>query len=88
MSGRSLETTVTFLNPFSLTAIDSEQPAGTYRLVTDEEEILGLSFLAFQRTATMLHLPAISAVGQTAQVYRIDPVELAAKLEADARTQP
>lgn len=88
MSGRSLETTVTFLHPFSLTAIDSEQPAGTYRLVTDEEEILGLSFLAFQRTATMLHLPAVSTAGQTAQVYHIDPVELAAKLEADARTQP
>jgi hypothetical protein len=88
MSGRSFETTVTFLLPFSLTAIDTEQPAGTYRLVTDEEEILGLSFLAFQRTATMLHLPALSTIGQTAQVYRIDPVELAAKLEADARTQP
>lgn len=88
MSGRSLETTVTFLHPFSLSAIDGEQPAGTYRLVTDEEEILGLSFLAFQRIATMLHLPAISTVGQAAQVYRIDPVELAAKLEADAGAQP
>jgi hypothetical protein len=31
----------------------------SYWLVT-EEEILGLSFLAFRSTATMLHIPVIS----------------------------
>jgi hypothetical protein len=42
--------------------IGEEDPAtaGRYRLVTDEDEMLGLSFLAFPRTATMLHIPAIS----------------------------
>ena len=60
MSVRTTETTVTFKRPFTLPSVDSPQPAGTYRLVMDEEEILGLSFLAFRRTATMLHIPAIS----------------------------
>jgi hypothetical protein len=59
MADRTTETTVTFKHPFSLTSLDSRQPAGTYRLVMDEEEILGLSFLAFRRTATMLHIPAL-----------------------------
>lgn len=30
-----------------------EQPAGTYRPVTEEEQIHGLSFIAFRRTATL-----------------------------------
>jgi hypothetical protein len=53
MTVRTTETTVTFRHPFTLTSLDRPQPAGTYRLVTDEEEILSLSSLAFQRTATM-----------------------------------
>ena len=62
MSVRTTETTVTFKHLFTLPSVDSPQPAGTYRLVMDEEEILGLSFLSFRRTATMLHVPAISPV--------------------------
>ena len=50
MSVRTTETTVTFKHPFTLPSFDGPQPAGTYRLVMDEEEILGLSFLAFRRT--------------------------------------
>ena len=87
MAMRTSETTITFRRPFSLTAIDSPQPAGTYRLVTDEEEILGLSFLVFRRTATMLHTPAvsISSSGRN-QVFFVDPAELAAALDLDGRT--
>jgi hypothetical protein len=84
---RTTETTITFRRPFSLTEIDGLQPAGTYRVVTDEEEILGLSFLALRRTATMLHTPAVSTSsnGRT-QVFLVDPAELAAALEEDIRT--
>lgn len=55
---RTNETTVTFQRPFKLAAFNGHQPAGTYRLVTEEEQILGLSFLAYHRTATMLHIAA------------------------------
>ena len=84
MSDRTTETSVTFRHAFKLTSFDTEQPAGTYRLVTDEEEVLGLSFLAYRRTATLLHTPPISTAG-THRVFPVDPAELANALEADAR---
>jgi hypothetical protein len=67
--------------------IGEEDPAtaGSYRLVTDEEEILGLSFLAFRRTTTMLHIPAISISGHPNQVFHVNSAELAAALKADGR---
>jgi hypothetical protein len=85
MSTRTSDSTVTFKHPFALPSIDGIQPAGTYRLVTDEEEIVGLSFLAFRRTATMLHIPAISVSGHPDQVFCVTPVELAAAVAADAQ---
>ena len=85
MQTRTVQATVTFLHPFMLTAVAKQLPAGTYRLVTDEAEILGLSFLAFGRTATMLHVPALTTSGGRHQVFTIDPAELAAAQEADAR---
>lgn len=85
MSLRTTETTITFENPFTLTSVEGSQSAGTYRLVTDEEEMLGLSFLVFRRVATMLHVPAISIESGINQVFLVDPAELASALEADAR---
>lgn len=82
---RSIETTVTFRRPFTLAALDGVQPAGTYRLVEEEEEeIAGLSFVAFRRVATLLHVPADPAPGETRQVVLVLPDELAAALAADA----
>jgi hypothetical protein len=62
--------------------IGEEDPAtaGRYRLVTDEDEMLGLSFLAFPRTATMLHIPAISISDHPNQVFHVNSAELAAAL--------
>jgi hypothetical protein len=87
MADRTTESTVTFRRMFSLTSLDGSQPPGIYRLVVDEEEIQGLSFLAFRRTATMLHLPAIST-GSNHQVFLVDAEELASALEADAKDPP
>jgi hypothetical protein len=84
MSTRTIETTVTFSRPFKLSAIEGEQPAGTYRLVTEEEQIPGLSFVAFRRTATLLHLPADPAPDSIRQVVSVSPEELAEALAADA----
>jgi hypothetical protein len=83
MAARTTETTVTFKHPFMLTALAGPQPAGTYAVETDEEEVPGLSFTAFQRTATMLRLPAIPNTGGRSEVVPVDPVELAAALQAD-----
>lgn len=84
MSVRTTETTVTFRHPFSLAVLDGLQPAGTYRLTIDEEEIPGLSFAAFHRTATILHLPAVSVFASKSEAVPVDAAELAAALESDA----
>ena len=84
MTMRITETTITFRRPFHLTALDCLQPAGTYRLVTDE--ILDLSSRAYRRTATMLHTPAVSVhFSDWKQAFLVDPSELAAAFEADGR---
>lgn len=86
MTERATETTVTFRHPFRLTALDRPQPAGTYTVVTEEEEILGLSYVAFRRMATMLHIPAVSGSrAARSEVVCIDPLELTAALIADRR---
>ena len=88
MQERSTETTVTFKHPFMLGSFDAVQPAGTYRLVIDEAEILGLSFPAYRRTATVLHIPAGAAAAGGQQAFPVDPKELQAALEADAQGLP
>lgn len=84
MSVRTTDTEITFRRPFRLSAFETRQPAGTYRLVIDDEEIFGLSFLAYRRMATMLHTPAVSVRSGRHQVVEVDPEELAAALDADA----
>lgn len=81
---RTTQGTVTFCKPFALSSLDGLQPAGTYRVETEEEQIAGLSFNAFRRTMTMLHLPADPAPGAARQVVQVDSAELAAALAADA----
>lgn len=83
MATRVTETTVTFRHPFKLSALDRLQPAGTYRLVIDEEEIPNISFIAYRRTASMLHTPAISTPGTSGEVFAVSSDELAKALAAD-----
>ena len=45
MNIRSREATVTFRQPFELSALDHTQPVGTYRVAIDEKEISAVSFV-------------------------------------------
>ena len=83
MASRTTETTVTFTRPFLLPPLEAPQPAGVYRLLIDEDEVPGLSFLAFHRTATMLALPAIGAAAGRSQIVTVRPDDLEAALERD-----
>ena len=81
---RSSRDMVTFHHPFILPGLDSEQPAGTYMVLTEEQEIPGLSLMAWRRGATQIYLPAIGLeIGQE-QVVTIDSRELAAARNRDA----
>jgi len=85
MTTRTTETTVTFAHPFQLSAFERLMPAGTYRLVTDEEEIHGLSFLAYQRMATTLHTPAISVSQGIKECLPVTQADLDAALIRDGQ---
>jgi hypothetical protein len=85
MTTRSTDTTVTFSHSFKLHALEQPQPAGTYRVVIDEEEIVGLSFLAYRRIATMFHTPAVTEGSTTGQVHVVEQADLSDALDADKR---
>ncbi|WP_237347567.1 hypothetical protein [Xanthobacter agilis] len=74
---------VTFAHPFWMSSADGTLPAGTYRVAIDEEQLLGLSFVAYRRVATMLQTPAVSAPPGRSTSLSIDPVELDAALLRD-----
>jgi hypothetical protein len=85
MTIRTTRKSVTFGHPFCLSAIDAVQPSGTYTIDTDEELIDGLSFLAYRRIATLLHLPSTSSRVGVTEIVTVDPSELAAALKRDAQ---
>jgi hypothetical protein len=84
---RSTESVVSFRRPFYLKSIGVSQPPGSYRMVVDETRIEGLSFVAYHRIATMLHIPAIGTGGATQEVYLVDQDELDAARAADALSE-
>lgn len=84
MTLRTTRSTVTFLNPFVLGGYDEVLPAGEYDLEIDEELMGDLSFLAYRRIATMIHLPAKSERRLHSTTLTIDPAALEAALQRDA----
>lgn len=86
MNVRTREATVTFDHAFHLGAADGDLPAGTYRLVIDEEQLLGVSSLAYRRIATMLHTPALAAPPGRSQCLSVNAAELDAALLKDQQT--
>jgi len=81
---RSRREAVTFNHPFRLRGIEQLLPPGTYQIVTDEEEILGLSFAAYRRIATMIMLPAEGTHAASVQMISIGSVDLADAQRIDA----
>jgi hypothetical protein len=83
MSARSLSKTVVFNRPFLLKGIDRTLPAGSYRIVTDEELIDGISFPAYRRVSTMMFVPTARGASSV-EMVTIDPLDLQAALDRDA----
>ncbi|WP_237153879.1 hypothetical protein [Oryzibacter oryziterrae] len=85
MANRSTESTVTFRHPFLLKPLDDVQPAGTYKVVTDLEDIPGLSFVASRATAFWFHIPSLAESAMATSVFPIRQEDLDAALALDLR---
>ena len=83
---RTVETTISFDHPFRLISVDTILPAREYRLVTDEEEIPGLSLVAYRRIAMMLHTPAISVLHGDRTCLSINQTDLEALMNDRQKT--
>ena len=83
MTNRSLNSTVTFKQPFSIGAQKEQLPAGAYRLTIEEEMIEGLSFAAYRRVSTTLEIPALGMETARKQYIQIAADDLDAALERD-----
>ena len=85
MKTRTSKRVVTFGHPFVLDSFDTELPAGDYDVETDEELLEGISFTAYRRILTVIHLPPKPGRPGVMQTLSIDPNELDAALERDRR---
>lgn len=83
MSTRTKHTTVHFSAPFALRGVEEIQPPGEYAIDEDEELIDGISWLAYRRVATFIHLPALASNSRISQLVSIDHAELEAALQQD-----
>lgn len=87
MTSRTKQTTVHFSRPFALPGFDEPQPAGDYLVDHDEEQIEGISWLAWRQVATFIHLPATKSQSATRQMVPVTPADLDAALEKDGQAQ-
>jgi hypothetical protein len=85
MAIRTTRTTVTFKHPFALRGYDGVLPAGDYRVLTDEELIDGLSYLAYRRVATLIF--PLAVLPDSPGMFAIEPEDLAAAQERDRAPQ-
>lgn len=74
---------MTFSRPFTLGGFDEELPAGAYSVETDEELLEGISFPAYRRILTLIHLHAKPNHPGVTQTVTIDPNDLDAALKRD-----
>jgi len=87
MSTRMTARTVVFRHPFVLGGFERVEPAGSYLVETEEEEMDGatVAMSAWRRMATIMH---IHSAGMTEYV-KIDPSDLDKALARDAdREEP
>lgn len=80
MTTRTSNKMVTFALPFLLKGIDREMPAGSYRVMTDEELVEGLSFSVYRRISTMIFVPAQAS---SVEMVSIDPLDLIVAQDRD-----
>ena len=84
MTVRTSKKTVTFAQPFTLGDDEEVFQPGTYDVETDEERLEGVSFEAYRRVQTLVHLPPTPATPGRSRTLTVDPDDLEAALARDA----
>ena len=86
MNMRSIRSTVTFSNAFTLSGYPGELPAGDHEILAEEELLQGLSFETYRWTATYLTVQGgANHVGRT-ELRPISENDLKNALSQDAAT--
>ncbi len=75
---------VVFIRRLELSRCDRPLPVGTYRILTEDEEIPRCSVLGHRRSTTVLQFLAFETVGGRIQIKPINAREREAALAADA----
>jgi hypothetical protein len=88
MTMRTTKSTVTFVRPFRLGPFGEQLPAGRYLIETDEELLDGMSFPAYQRTATMMQLMPDRRRPGVTEIAMVDPQQLEEALTMDGLQPP
>lgn len=83
---RTTQTVIHFSSPFLLPGFDTPQPAGDYRVEQDEELIEGVSTVAWRRTGSFIHLPAIGRAASAAHMVPVKPADLDAAIQKDLQS--
>lgn len=83
MTTRTSLTNVTFHRSFALGGFDEQFPEGVYTIETDEELLEGISFVAYRRISTLIHLHIDPKHPGLMRTLTIDPNELHAALARD-----
>lgn len=76
MTVRTTRNNVTFHKSFKLDDFEEIFPSGSYEVEIDEVVLGGLSFNAYRRTVTLIHLPAREEQRELKRILTIDPREL------------
>ena len=80
MMTRTSSTTVVFQRPFVLAGFETMQPAGSYIVETEEEQVDSLLVNAWRRVATTMRLPQ---PGGAIEYHAVDPDALQEALIRD-----
>lgn len=83
MTIRTTSKTVFFTHPFKIGCWEEVQPAGSYQVDTDEELIEGLSFVAYKKILTIIHLHSKNKQKAMTRALTIRAKDLEMALEKD-----
>ena len=83
MTIRTSSKFVIFKHPFKIGMLPELQPAGSYQVDTDEELIEGLSFVAYKRILTIIHLHSKNKLKSLTRALTISAKDLEVALQKD-----